>query len=266
MDLFKKEPAQTADEAAENGLTDYNVYHMTRQEKLIWFLFAAAAIFAVGMIFYHRVVLALLLSLAALKFPAIRTRQIIRRRKRELNTQFKDLLYALASSMSAGRSLEGAFRDALRDLEVIYPDAETPIMLETAYIIRCIEMNMTVEDAIGQFAVRAHNEDIQSFSDVIRICKRSGGNLIEVLRSTSQLISDKIETKNEIETLITAKKFESRILSCTPIVMVAVLSVSSPAYMKPVFTTALGNIVMTVAIVMFVAAFFIGEKIMDIEV
>ena len=48
--------------------------------------------------------------------------------------------------------------------------------------------------------------------------------------------------------------------------MVAVLSASSPEYMAPVFHTAIGAVVMTVAIVMFVIAFFIGEKIMDIEV
>lgn len=101
---------------------------------------------------------------------------------------------------------------------------------------------------------------------MIRVCKRSGGNLIEVIHSSSQMISEKIETKNEIETVITAKKFESRVLTCAPIVMVAVLSASSPAYMAPVFETAIGAVVMTVAIVMFVIAFFIGEKIMDIEV
>lgn len=269
MARFRK--GQPAPQGGENpaggeGLTDYNVYHMSGRERLGYTLLAAAAIFAVGMVFYQNPILALLLSLFGLKFPGIRTKQIIKKRKRELNFQFKDLLYALSSSMSAGRSLESAFRDALRDLSVIYPEPETPIMLETTYILRCVEMNMTVEDAVGQFAARAHSEDITSFSDVIRVCKRSGGNLIEVLRSTSQMISDKIETKNEIETLITAKKFESRILSCTPIVMVAALSATSPEYMRPVFTTAVGAIVMTAAIAMFVAAFFIGEKIMDIEV
>lgn len=261
-----EDTASEEDETPADGLVDYDVYVMSPRERVVYILAAAAVIFAVGMIFYQKPILAGLLALASLFFPKIRTKQIIRNRKRGLNIQFKDLLYALSSSMSAGRSLESAFRDALRDLEIIYPDPETPIMQETAYIIRCIEMNMTAEDAISQFAARAHIEDIANFADVIRVCKRSGGNLIEVIRSSSQIISEKIETKNEIETVITAKKFESRVLTCTPIVMVAVLSASSPEYMAPVFHTAIGAVVMTVAIVMFVTAFFIGEKIMDIEV
>ena len=255
------------EEAYDNGLTDYDVYVMSGKEKLLYILLAFVVSFAVGMIFYQNVILAGILSVTALAFPKIRTKQIIKKRKQNLNIQFKDLLYALSSSMSAGRSLESAFRDALRDLEVLYPDPDTIIMQETQYIIRCIETNMTVEDAISQFAVRAHIEDIANFADVIRICKRSGGNLIDVVRSTSQMISDKIETKNEIETVITAKKFESRILWCSPIAMVAVLSTSSPDYMAPVFQwPGIGPLVMTVAVIMFVVAFFVGEKIMNIEV
>lgn len=263
---YEEETLPEEEEMLTDGLVDYDIYVMSPKERAAYILAAAVVIFAVGMIFYQRPILAGILALASLFYPKIRTRQIIRDRKRRLNMQFKDMLYALSSSMSAGRSLESAFRDALRDLEIIYPDPETPIMQETAYIIRCIEMNMTVEDAIDQFAVRAHIEDIANFADVIRVCKRSGGNLIEVIHSSSQMISEKIETKNEIETVITAKKFESRVLTCAPIVMVAVLSASSPAYMAPVFETAIGAVVMTVAIVMFVIAFFIGEKIMDIEV
>lgn len=250
----------------EDGLVDYDVYVMSRKEKNVYIILAAVVIFAVGMIFYHNVILSALLALFAFKFPKIRRNQIIAKRKRDLNIQFKDLLYSLSSSMVAGRSLEMAFKDALKDLQVIYPDSNAYIMRELAYIVRCIEMNMTVEEAVGQFAERAHIEDIESFGDIVRICKRTGGNLVEVIKSTSNMIGDKIETKNEIETTITAKKFESRVLTVTPILMVLILSMSSPDYMAPVFNTVAGAFVMTVAIVFFTAAFFISEKIINIEV
>lgn len=247
-------------------LKDYDTYVMSSKEKIIYILLAAVVVFCVGWIFYQNVILALILSAVSLFFPKIRTKQIITKQKKKLSLQFKDMLYALSSSMAAGRSMESAFESVRKDLELIYPDPNTAIMQEITYIIRCIQTNMTVEDALGQFAARAHIEDIESFADVVRICKRSGGNLIDVIRSTSQMIGDKIETANEIETVITAKKFESRILTCTPIVMVALLSASSPEYMYPVFHTFVGRLVMTVAIVIFVVSFLISERIMKIEV
>lgn len=250
----------------EDGLTDYDVYVMSKNEKIMYLVFAAICIFIVGMIFYQNLVMAASLSLLCFYFPKIRTKQIIEKRKKELNLQFKDMLYALSSSMIAGKSIEMAFKDILKDLAVIYPDPKTPIIQEVNYIVRSLEMNETIESALDQFAERTHIEDIENFVDVLRTTKRAGGNIVDVIRTTSNMIGDKIETKNDIETLITAKKFESRVLSLMPIAMVAILSFSSPDYMEKVFSTVAGNIVMTIAIILFVIAYFIAEKIMKIEV
>lgn len=265
MGFFKKNKAPVPVER-EDGLIDYDVYIMSKNEKIIYTIIAYIAIFIVGYIFYENFIFAALLGIFAVKFPAIRTKQIIKSRKNALTIQFKDWLYSLSSSMAAGRSIEMAFKDSYKDLEIIYPNPETPIMQELNHMIRRLEMNETVEDVVLEFASRTHIEDITNFGEVIRISKRSGGNLVEVIRSTSAVIGDKIETKADIETTISGKKFESRILCCMPIAMVALLTATAYDYMEKVFTTFIGHTVMTISIVMFVAAFFIGEKIMNIEV
>lgn len=265
MALFKKEK-ETEMVEREDGLIDYDVYVMSKNEKIFYVILAYIVIFIVGFIFYERIILAALLGLLAFKFPKMRTAQIIKSRKNALNIQFKDWLYSLSSSMAAGRSIEMAFKESYRDLEIIYTNPETPIMKELQHMIRCLEMNETVENVVGEFAERTHIEDIMNFADVIKISKRSGGNLVEVIRSTSNVLGDKIETKMDIETTISGKKFESRVLCCMPIAMVAILTATSYDYMEKVFTTFIGHTVMTISIAMFVAAFFIGEKIMDIEV
>ena len=265
MALFKKSEKAEMKER-EDGLTDYDIYVMNKNERMFYIILAYVVIFIVGYVFYENIILAALLGLLAFKFPKMRTGQIIKSRKNALSIQFKDWLYSLSSSMSAGRSIEMAFKESYKDLEIIYTNPETPIMKELQHMIRRLEMNETVEDVVHEFAERTHIEDIMNFADVIKISKRSGGNLVEVIRSTSNVIGDKIETKADIETTISGKKFESRILCCMPVVMVAILTATSYDYMEKVFTTLIGHVVMTISIVMFVAAFFIGEKIMDIEV
>ena len=86
----KKEKPETVER--EDGLTDYDVYEMGRQEKLLNLFLAAAVLFAVGYVFYHSKILSALLMLFALKWPKIRTRQIIEKRKKQLTLQFKDML------------------------------------------------------------------------------------------------------------------------------------------------------------------------------
>ncbi len=250
----------------EDGLTDYNVYVMGKQEKIGNLLLAAIALFAVGYVFYHSKILSAILMLFALKWPAIRTRQIIEKRKNQLTLQFKDMLYSLASALSVGKSVESGIRDALQDLRVIYPDPQTDILVELEYILRGIGMNNTIESMFGQFAERAHLEDVDNFVDIFVTCKRTGGDLMEVMRSTSNTIGEKIEVKQEIETTISGKKYEFHFMMVLPVIMVLFLTVTSGEYMEPVFTEIVGRIAMTIAIAIFGVAYLVGSKIMKIQV
>lgn len=250
----------------EDGLTDYSIYVMSQKEKILNILLAAAVLFAVGYIFYHNVIISAVLMLFSVKWPAIRTKQIIAKRKNQLQLQFKDMLYSLSSALSVGKSVESGLSECLRDLAVIYPDPETDILVELEYILRGISVNHTIESMFSQFAERAHLEDIENFTDIFVTCKRSGGDLIEVMRSTSNTIGEKIEIKQEIETLISGKKMEFYVMMLMPVVMVLFLSVTSADYMAPVFSTFVGRAAMTIAILTFVIAYFVGSKVMKIEV
>lgn len=265
MALFKKEKEPEMVER-EDGLIDYNVYVMSREEKTVNIIIAAAVIFAVGFVFYKNVILSALLALLAFKWPKIRTKQIIEKRKKELSVQFKDMLYSLSSSLTAGRSVESGLKEALKDLQIVYPDPNTNIIKEIEYIVRGIEMNETIENMFEQLSERAHIEDIENFTDIFKTCKRTGGDLIQVIRSTSQSIGEKIEIKQEIDTMISGKKFEFKALMVMPIFLILMLTYTSPDYMAPVFTTLIGRVVMTIAICLFAIAYLVGSKIMKIEV
>lgn len=264
--MFGKKKAVEEVVGREDGLTDYDVYIMGRTERIMNILLAAAVLFTVGYIFYHSIPLSALLMLFALKWPKIRTRQIIEKRKSQLTLQFKDMLYSLASALSVGKSVEMGIQDALKDLMVIYPDPQTDILLELGYILRGIGMNYTVESMFSQFAERAHLEDIENFVDIFVTCKRTGGDLMEVMRSTSNTIGEKIEVKHEIETTISGKKYEFNLMMVLPVGMVLFLTLTSGDYMEPVFTTIVGKIAMTVAIAIFGLSYLVGSKVMKITV
>jgi tight adherence protein B len=202
----------------------------------------------------------------ALLYPGIRTKNIIRKRRNELNLQFKDLLYSVSSSLSTGKSLESSFRDAARDLSIIYPDPETSIIVEIGCINRRLEMNGTVEAALVDFAARSRIDDIVNFADVICTCRRTGGNMAEVARNASNIINDKIEIRQEIEVLLAERKLEQKLLNVLPLGMVILLSWCAGDYIAPVYTTIAGRLAMTAAILLLGAAWFISKKISDIKI
>lgn len=245
---------------------DYNTYIMKGREKLFYVVLAAVLIFGAAYIFYRSIWLSLLLTPLSLYYPKIKIRELIARRKNELTLQFKEALYCLASSLSAGKSVELAFKDVLQDMALLYPDPHTYILQEIEEIVRKIEMNETVEEALTDFAKRSHLEDVVNFADIFVTAKRSGGNMVEIIRNTSVIIGDKLRIKEEINTLLAARKFEQKVLHWMPVVLLLLLSWSVGDYMKPVFETVQGHIVMTVALILLGAASFISKKVMKIEV
>ncbi len=247
-------------------LKDYDEYHMTLKAYLIYTAIALLALGGLTYVFYRSLWVWLLLSPLSLCFPRYRKKQLITKQKQELLLQFKEALYVIAASLTAGKSVEMAFRSALSDLRILYIDPETPIIRELEIIIRKMELNGTIEEALLNFSKRAHLEDVRSFADVFVTCKRRGGNMVEVIKNTSNTVADKIRTREEIETLITEKKFEQKVLNAMPIVMIFILNSSSPEFMAPVYTTAMGRMGMTMAVVLFALAYGASERIMRIEV
>lgn len=247
-------------------LKDYDEYQMTVKEYLLYTLAALGVLGLLTYVFYRTLWIFLLISPLALFFPKYQKKQLILKQKQELLLQFKEALYVISASLTAGKSVEMAFRSALSDLKILYIDPDTPIIKELEIIIRKMELNGTIEDALMNFAKRCHLEDVRSFADVFVTCKRRGGNMVEVIKNTSNTVADKIRTREEIETLITEKKLEQKVLNAMPIVMVFILKSSSPEFMEPVYTTAMGRMGMTVAVIMFVMAYVVSDKIMKIEV
>lgn len=250
---------------SKKELEDYNIYILSLKERLLYTVAAAAAVYLIAYIFYRSSMLSLILCPLALLYPRIKTKELIKRRKTELNIQFKDMLYSLSSSMSAGKPIERAFKDVLKDLEILYPDPNTLIIKEVENIVKKIELNETVESALSDFAQRAHVNDIENFVDVLRTCKRSGGNIVEIIKNTSNIISDKIEIKHDIDSLLAERRLERKVLNIMPLAMVIFLSAVAGDYIEPVFTTVAGRIVMTISVGLIAAAYVISKKIMDIN-
>lgn len=247
-------------------LLDYDIYQMSKKERLFYICIAAGGLFFIAYVFYKSIILSALVTPLALYYPRVKTKEIIERRKRELSLQFKEALYALSSSLIAGRSVEAAFKESLKDLALIYPDPNTYIIQEFEYITRRIEMNETIEDALNDFANRAHLEDIDSFVDVFSISKRSGGNIVDIIKNTSSIIGDKLQIKQEIDTLLSQRKFEQKVLNIMPIAMILLLTWTTGDYMAPVFNTIVGRIAMTVAVLLLGLAYYLSKKITSIEV
>ena len=243
----------------------YDVYKMKPEEFVLTLAVAMAFCFSVGIIFYEDILLSAMFSLVGVLYIPFRKKEQLKKRKEALALQFKDTLYFISVSLSAGKSLETSITEAYKSILGIYPDPECDIVRELEIMNRRLLMNDPVEKIFMDLAERSQIEDIKSFAQVILISKRAGANLVEVIKNTSDTIREKVEIHQDIQSMIAGKRLEQKILGIMPFVLVLFLKTGSN-YLEPLVTTVFGRTIMTVSLVMILVGQFIAHKIMRIEV
>lgn len=248
------------------GVTDYSYYHMTAREKARYMLIAAIFLFFLGYVFFSSYAVAAVLSGGAFFYPKYKSRQLARERRGALKIQFKDALYCLSSALGVGRSLESSFRAALSDLRFLYPDSTCDIIREFELICRRMEVSDPVENALMDFAARSGVEDIRNFAEVTVICKRTGGNMIQVIKNAASMINEKIEISQDIDMMLTRQKYEQKVLNIMPIVFIGLIKFCGSGYMDSLYTSVKGYLIMAAALFILAAAYTVSKKITDIGV
>lgn len=171
----------------------------------------------------------------------------------------------LATSFGAGYSIENALAAATRELTLLYGE-QGLITREFAYIVQQLATNRPAEQLLAELADRSGLEDIRNFAEVFSVAKRSGGNLSAIMRHTAEVIRDKMQVKEEIATLTAAKQFEQKIMNLIPFFVIFYVDFSSPGFFAQMYQTGLGRILMTGCLVVYLTAWILAKKILEIEV
>lgn len=187
--------------------------------------------------------------------------------KKELDfqIQFKEAIQAVSSALNTGYSVENAFRETQKELLLIYPETAR-ISKELLVITRQLRMHMPIEQILEEFGMRVQTEDARNFVTVFAAAKKSGGNMIAIIQDTVRQIGDKIDVKREIDTMLASKRYEFRVMSAIPYGIIGYMSISFPEFMDSLYGNAFGIGVMTVCLGIYTGAYYLGVKLIRIEV
>jgi len=246
-------------------IEDYDVYRFSLKEKLRYIMEGLTIAFILGYLFYKSIFGIILLCPLVFWHCKKKKEELAKMRKWKLNLEFRDGINSLAAALSAGYSVEHAFAEAVKDLKKMYPQGAM-IIREFTYIVNQIRMNITVENALNNFGRRSGVEDIISFADVFSTAKRTGGNLVQIIKTTANQIGNKLEVKREIMAMIAGKKFEATVMKFVPAGVLWFMSATSPDLLKPLYHNPAGIIIMTVLLGGYLYTSRLTDKIINIEV
>lgn len=156
-------------------------------------------------------------------------------------------------------------KETKRDLSLLYKE-DAAIQREFTHMVRQIYLQVPMEQIMEEWSGRVGQEDVRNFVNVFVMAKRSGGNMLGIIGTTTSQIRDKLEVRAEIETMLAARKYEFKVMSAIPFGMIAYMKVSFPEFMGILYGNLLGIGVMSVCLGIYFGAYMLGEKIVNIEV
>lgn len=217
-----------------------------------------------AMLCYNNIIFAIILLPYIPFYLYTKRKDLCNERRWKLNIQFRDSINCVSNALEAGYSVENALSEAYNDMKLAYSEDEL-IMVEYRRLISSVKNNMTVEDAFRDLAERSGLEDIRSFADIFATAKRTGGNIMAIIKSTADVIHTRVELKRELKTLIASKKYEADIMKIIPFAMILYLRIFSPDMISALYGNTFGVVFMTVILVIYLILCKISDIIVKIE-
>lgn len=182
--------------------------------------------------------------------------------REKLTAEFKECILSVSASIKAGYAVENAFLESRGDMKLLFGE-NSLIYNELELIRRGLIINITLEELLGDLADRSGSDEIYQFAQIFAIAKRNGGNISEIIRTSSELISMRIETRQEIRTVLSGRRMEQNIMKLMPFGILFYIGISCPGYFDSLYHNAQGVLIMSACLVIYIFAYVAGDGILN---
>ena len=236
-----------------------------KREYVRIFLEGMTLVFVLSYVFYGTLWAVPFLSPLLIGYVSIRTLELIKKKQSQFRLQFKNAIQSLSAALHVGYSAENAMRETYRELQLLYQKEER-ILREFRYMNHQLDMNMALEGILMAFAKRTKDEEVQLFVTVFSMAKRSGGDMIAIIRSAITRMTEQVEMEQDMQTTIAAKKLEFQIMTVIPIGILLYMKVGFPEFLDVLYGNVTGVLLMSVCLIVYIVTYVLGRRIVEVEV
>jgi tight adherence protein B len=100
----------------------------------------------------------------------------------------------------------------------------------------------------------------------VRIQRDVGGNLAELLMTVADTLRERERLRRQVKVLSAEGRLSGWILGGLPVVFFAYLALANPAYLRPLWSSLLGGIMLVTALVLLAVGAFWLSRVIKVEV
>ena len=207
----------------------------------------------------HSTLIALAAGAGAAFLPYAFVAYMRMRRLHAFEKNFPEAIDLLGRAVRAGHAFSTG-------LEMIGQEIPEPVAQEFRTLFEEQNFGLPLKEALLNLTERVPIIDVQFFVVVILIQKETGGNLAEILDNLARVIRERFKIYGEVRTRTAQGRMTAGILISLPPIMILMLSMLNPDYIKVLLEDPWGiNLIIGAAVLQVVGSIMLW-KIVHIEV
>ncbi|MFN8223853.1 MAG: type II secretion system F family protein [Gaiellales bacterium] len=227
-------------------------------EIVAWSLGGAVAVGLVLAIAGGNVALVALGSLVALVAPTLFLQNRGARRMRAFDEQLADVLMTMAGALKVGQSFNAA-------MKAIVDDGEAPASEEFGRVLVETRLGRPMDEALLAMAERVGSDDLRFVLMSVTIQRQVGGSLGDLFHTVSDTVRQRQQFRRKVRALTAMGRASAHLLLALPFVTGGLISLVGHGYISPLFTTAVGQVMVVGMIIAMVFGWLVIRKIVDIK-
>jgi tight adherence protein B len=195
---------------------------------------------------------------AGFGLPILQLQLVVRKRRRLLTTDLPGALDLIVRGLRAGLPLIECFK-------LTATEWREPLKGEFVRVVNDLTVGLSIREAINRFAERVPLQEAKLFSIVEAIQAQSGGNLSKVLGNLADLLREREKLIAKIRSMTSEARTWAWIIGSIPVILIALISLVSPDFMKPLLETTTGNVILVLSGIRMATGVFVMTAMMRVD-
>jgi len=183
----------------------------------------------------------------------------ITRRQKKFTSGFADAMDIIVRGVRTGLPLGDC-------LKIIAHESPQPVSGEFLRVVEAESVGVPIEVCLERMYERMPVQEVNFFATVLNIQRSTGGNLGESLANLSNVLRGRKMLREKIKALSAEAKASAMIIGALPLIVMALVTISSPDYMNELYTTPTGHRNLAIGAVMMIMGTVVMRKMINFKI
>jgi tight adherence protein B len=183
---------------------------------------------------------------------------LAKRRVKAFTEEFPNAIDVIVRGIKSGLPVN----DCLR---IIAAEASEPLKSEFQKLVDNVNVGLGTDMAMEKMYGRMPTAEVRFFAIVLSIQQKTGGNLAEALNNLSVVLRARKLMREKIKAMSGEAVASAVIIGSLPPAIMLLVTVTTPAYMAPLFNTDNGHIILLIGATLMGVGIFVMRRMINFK-